>query len=147
MIRSALCCLALVLILPLFASAEPTIASDEGYFVDDVTYQLFGSGFGPAFVSEDTPEGKARTSAMVVVGDHPDLAQCSLTLTQGNVYWREDTVEFDVVTGDFRPGDVVYVILIDAGGNPSPGWAVKVADPVDLGLPGPPGQPMLGLNP
>ena len=44
--------------------------------------------------------------------------------------------------GDFRPGDVVYVILIDVEGNPSPGWAVEVEDPVDLGIPGPPGQPV-----
>lgn len=82
-----------------------------------------------------------NTLARVEIGDSPVWSNCKDRVLQIPTAWADGTVTFRFRQGGFTQGQTAYVFVVDASGNASNGYQIRIGDGVaDASPPSPPGN-------
>lgn len=81
--------------------------------------------------------------ARVEIGDQASYAACTHTEIQIPTGWSNTDISLPFHPGSFAPGSKVYLFVIDANGDPSPGYLLILANSTPTASPTPTSTPSL----
>ena len=116
--------IALIILLPLVALAEPQPMAITGAFEEGGLIRVFGKTFGEvpdtAFLAGEQGAGDLRVSG-VMVGDMPTLEKCTFSKWMLLESWTPTEVQFLFSGEGLVPLQKFYFFIVDAQGNASTG--------------------------
>lgn len=69
-----------------------------------------------------------NTWARVEIGDRSTYSQCTLREIQNPLTWSDSSVSIQVNQGQFEPGQIAFIFVVDEDGTPSPGYRITFGE-------------------